>query len=49
MKFFDYTNFFLTSSATIWADKSKETINAGGIEGDLARAQTNGSKLFFGH
>ena len=45
----DYPDFFLTSNATIWADKSKETINAGGIEGDLARAQTNGSKLFFGY
>ena len=45
----NYTNFFLTSTATIWADKSKETINAGGLEGDLATAQTNGATLFFGY
>jgi hypothetical protein len=44
-----YTNFFPSSNATIWADKSKETSNAGAIEGDLATAQTNGSKLFFGY
>jgi len=45
----DYANFFLTSSATIWADKSKETANGGNLEGDLATAQANGSKLFFGY
>ena len=45
----NYTNFFATSNATIWADKSKETSNGGALEGDLATAQTNGSKLFFGY
>ena len=45
----DYPNFFTNSTAVIWAPKSKQTINAGGIEGDLARAQTNGAKLFFGY
>lgn len=46
----DYTsNFFTASTAVIWAQKAKETSNAGGIEGDLATAQTNGAKLFFGY
>jgi len=45
----NYTNFFTTSTAVIWALKVNETNNAGGIEGDLATAQTNGVKLFFGY
>jgi hypothetical protein len=45
----DYANFFQTNTAVIWARKVMQTINAGGIEGDLARAQTNGAKLFFGY
>jgi len=45
----NYTNFFPSPTATIWADKSKETSNAGGLEGDLATAQANGNKLFFGY
>jgi len=45
----NYTNFFAGSNATIWVDKSKETSNAGGLEGDLATAQANGATLFFGY
>ena len=45
----NYTNFFTTSTATIWADKSKMTSNAGGLEGDLATAYANGATLFFGY
>jgi hypothetical protein len=45
----DYANFFPTNTAVIWAPKSMQTNNGGGIEGDLARAQTNGAKLFFGY
>ena len=45
----DYPNFFTDSTAVICAHKRYETINAGGIEGDLATAQTNGAKLFFGY
>ena len=45
----NYANFFSTNSAVIWALKAKETSNAGGIEGDLLTAQTNGAKLFFGY
>jgi hypothetical protein len=46
----NYPNFFESpNSAVIWALKAKQTSNAGGIEGDLARAQTNGAKLFFGY
>jgi hypothetical protein len=45
----DYANFFPTNTAVIWAQKVMQTNNAGGIEGDLARAQTNGAKLFFGY
>jgi hypothetical protein len=45
----NYTNFFTSSTAVIWAQKSMQTNNGGGIEGDLARAQTNGAKLFFGY
>jgi hypothetical protein len=45
----NYTNFFTTSTAVIWALKVNETNNAGGVEGDLATAQTNGAKLFFGY
>ena len=45
----NYPNFFPSSTAVIWAQKVKETSNAGGIEGDLATARTNGAKLFFGY
>lgn len=45
----DYTNFFSGSTAVIWAQKVMQTNNGGGIDGDLARAQTNGAKLFFGY
>ena len=45
----EYPNFFTSSTAVIWADKSKETSNAGGLDGDLATAQTNGATLFFGY
>jgi hypothetical protein len=45
----DYANFFTTNTAVIWAQKVMQTNNGGGIEGDLARAQTNGAKLFFGY
>jgi len=45
----DYANFFTINTAVIWVDKSMQTNNGGGIEGDLARAQTNGAKLFFGY
>jgi hypothetical protein len=45
----NYTNFFTSSTAVIWAQKVMQTNNGGGIEGDLARAQTNGAKLFFGY
>ena len=45
----DYANFFPTNTAVIWAPKAMQTNNGGGIEGDLARAQTNGAKLFFGY
>jgi hypothetical protein len=45
----DYANFFPTNTAVIWAQKVMQTNNAGGIEGDLARARTNGAKLFFGY
>ena len=45
----DYANFFPTNTAVIWAKKVMQTNNGGGIEGDLARAQTNGAKLFFGY
>jgi hypothetical protein len=45
----DYANFFPTNTAVIWARRVMQTNNAGGIEGDLARAQTNGAKLFFGY
>jgi hypothetical protein len=45
----NYPSFFPNSTAVIWAQKSMQTNNAGGIEGDLARAQTNGAKLFFGY
>jgi hypothetical protein len=44
----DYANFFPTNTAVIWARRLMQTNNGGGIEGDLARAQTNGAKLFFG-
>ena len=45
----DYANFFPNSTAVIWAHKRYQTINGGALEGDLARAQTNGAKLFFGY
>ena len=45
----NYSNLFFTSTAVIWAHKSKETSNSGGIEGDLLTAQANGAKLFFGY
>ena len=45
----NYPNFFLGSTATIWAKKEKRTSNSGGIEGDLAFAQSQGCKLFFGY
>lgn len=45
----NYPNFFQSSTAVIWADKSKETSNSGQLEGDLATARTNGAKLFFGY
>jgi hypothetical protein len=45
----NYSNFFSGSTAVIWALKAKETSNAGGLEGDLATAQTNGATLFFGY
>ena len=45
----NYANFFIFSTAVIWADKSKETSNSGQLEGDLATARTNGAKLFFGY
>jgi len=45
----NYANFFSLSTAVIWAQKVKETSNAGGLEGDLATAQTNGAELFFGY
>lgn len=44
----EYPNFFLTSTAEIRARNAAYTNNAGGIEGDLLTAQTNGAKLFFG-
>lgn len=39
--------FFSGSTATIFANASKYTSNAGGIEGDLQRAITNGCNVFF--
>jgi hypothetical protein len=45
----DYANFFPTNTAVIWARRLMQTNNGGGIEGDLARAETNGAKLFFGY
>jgi hypothetical protein len=45
----NYPNFFPSSTAVIWAHKSKETSNSGQLEGDLATARTNGAKLFFGY
>lgn len=44
----DYSNFFLgAGSATINALISKQTSNAGSIEGDLATAQSNGANINF--
>lgn len=40
-------NFFLNSTATIFANASKYTSNAGGIHGDLQRAIINGCNVFF--
>ena len=39
--------FFSGSTATIFANASKYTSNAGGIEGDLQQAITNGCNVFF--
>ncbi len=39
--------FFSGSTATIFANASKYTSNAGGIQGDLAQAITNGCNVFF--
>lgn len=40
-------NFFLNSTATIFANASKYTSNAGGIQGDLVTAITNGCNVQF--
>jgi hypothetical protein len=40
-------NFFLNSTATIFANASKYTSNVGGIHGDLQTAITNGCNVFF--
>lgn len=40
-------NFFLNSTATIFANASKYTSNAGGIHGDLQTAITNGCNVQF--
>lgn len=39
--------FFSGSTATIFVNASKYTSNAGGIQGDLAQAITNGCNVFF--
>ena len=44
----NYTNFFLSSTASIFVKRENLTNNAGGIEGDLARAKVNGASVFFG-
>jgi hypothetical protein len=44
----NYANFFLTSTASIFVKRENLTNNAGGIEGDLARAKVNGASIFFG-
>ena len=44
----NYTNFFLLSTASIFVKRENLTNNAGGIEGDLARAKVNGASVFFG-
>ena len=41
------SGFFLNSTATILANASKYTSNAGGIQGDLQTAITNGCNVFF--
>jgi hypothetical protein len=44
----DYPNFFLNASgATINVLASKQTSNSGGVEGDIALAQTNGANVNF--
>lgn len=40
-------NFFLNSTATIFANASKYTSNVGGIHGDLQQAIINGCNVFF--
>jgi len=41
------SNFFLNSTATIFVNASKYTSNAGGIQGDLVTAITNGCNVQF--
>lgn len=44
----NYSNFFLTNTATIRANRDKYSSNSGAIHGDLALAKANGASLFFG-
>jgi len=44
----NYANFFLSSTASIFAKRENLTNNAGGMEGDLAIAKVNGATVFFG-
>ena len=43
----EYSNFFTSSTATIFARKEAYTNNAGGIEGDLQTAISNGCNVQF--